>query len=45
MKHGTTVRLQGVTNYIIKAYEDIDNAVENLKYLRENLDEFNESFR
>ena len=36
--HATTVRLQGKTNDIIQAYQDINNVIYNLKYMRENLE-------
>ena len=42
----TTLQFYGVTNHVIKAYQDINNVTGNLKYLRENLDnEFNDIFR
>ena len=42
----TTLQFYGVTNHVIKAYQDINNFTGNLKYLRENLDnEFNDIFR
>ena len=41
-----TLQFYGVTNHVIKTYQDINNVTGNLKYLRENLDnEFNDIFR
>ena len=36
--HATTVRLQGKTNGIIMAYQDINNVIYNLKYTRGNVE-------
>ena len=44
--HPTTVRLQGKTNDIIQAFQDINNVIYNLKYMRGNVEiEFKNIFQ